>query len=55
MVVSFVFILTVIWNLVPFYCGSYLYKIQGKELMIKVIMGFCDSGNVTSVIVTVTG
>jgi len=42
-------------HFLPFYCGFYLYKVQGKNLMNKVRMGFFNSGNVTNVTVTVTG
>jgi len=47
--------LTIMQHFLPFYCGFYLYKVQGKNLMNKVRMGFFNSGNVTNVTVTVTG
>jgi len=52
---SFIFMLTIMRHFLPFYCGFYFYKIQGKNQMAKVRMSFFDCGNVISVTVTVTG
>lgn len=52
---SFVLVLSVMQDFLPFYCGFYFYKVQGLDLMIKVRMGFFNSDNVTIFAITVTG